>query len=142
MNYPLTNNHFIVAWGGNRIGFSEVSGLSVATESMNFIEGAFPVFSPVKMPGGYKYQNLILKRAMRKGDNEMYQWFKTLNRNQIERRDIIISLLNESHEPVVNWKISNAFPVKIEWSDLKANELTVLTETIEIAYESLSMEMF
>ena len=142
MKYPITNQHFQVAWGGQRIGFTEISGLSIQSDALEFSEGTFKTPSPIKMPGILKYQNLILKRHLYKGDNEMYEWFQTIHFNQVERRDITISLLNESHEPMVVWKVSKAFPVKIDWSDLNANDSSVMIETIEVAYDSLQMEMF
>lgn len=141
MTYPLTNNHFIVQWGGTRLGFTEVLGLSVQSDSFELLDGANPEFVPMKMPRNLRYKNLVLKRHLHKGDNQMYEWFQTLRGKSVERRDLTISLLDENHEPLVVWKIRNAFPIKIEWSDLKASEQTVLTEAIEIAYEYLDMKM-
>ena len=45
----------------------------------------------------------------------------------MNRRNLIISLLNESHEPVMTWKASGAFPVKIEGAGLKStgNEVAI-----------------
>jgi len=41
-----------------------------------------------------------------------FNWWNTVQLNTIERRDITISLLNEEHEPVVTWKVKNAWPTK------------------------------
>jgi phage tail-like protein len=48
--------------------------------------------------------------------------------------------LNESHEPVVVWKIKNAWPVKVQSTDLKGDGNEVAVETIEIAHEGLTMQ--
>ena len=137
--YPLVSFHFQVQWGGTRIGFTEVSGLTIEVQAIEYREGASPVYSSIKMPGLIKYPNITLKRGIVKGDNEFFNWFNTVKLNQVERRDIVISLLNENHEPVLNWKVSNAFPVKIVCSDLKASGNEVAIETLEIAHEGLNI---
>ena len=103
--YPLPKFHFQVDWGGTKIGFSEVTGLDVETEIIEYRDGASPDYSKVKMPGMQKYANLTLKRGLFASDNEFYEWWNTVSLNKIERRDLTVSLLNESHEPVmVYWK--------------------------------------
>ncbi len=138
--YPLVSLHFSVQWGGTRIGFSEVSGLTVETSVIEYREGSSADYSVIKMPGLRKFSNITLKRGMIKGDNEFFRWWNTQKLNTAERRDIIISLLNEEHNPVVVWKVKNAFPVKIEWSPLKASSNDVLIESMEIAHEGVVVE--
>jgi phage tail-like protein len=139
-NYPLPKFHFQVEWGGTKIGFSEVSGLEVSTEVIEYRDGASPEYSKMKMPGMQSYSNITLKRGTFKSDNEFYQWWNTVALNTIERRDIVISLLNESHEPVVVWKIKNAWPVKVQSTDLNATGNETAVETIEIAHEGLAIQ--
>jgi phage tail-like protein len=74
------------------------------------------------------------------GVNELYNWFNTIALNAVERRDVTISLLNENHEPVVVWKVRNAFPVKIQSTDLKGDGSDVAIEQIDLAHEGLSIE--
>jgi phage tail-like protein len=93
------------------------------------------------MPGLRKFTKIILKRGIVKGDNDFYTWMKTINLNQAERRDIVIKLLNENHEPVMIWKASNAFPVKLTGPVLKANANEVAIEELELAHEGLSIEV-
>lgn len=87
-----------------------------------------------------EYPNITLKRGTFAGDNEFYNWLNTVSLNTIERRDITISLLNEKHEPVVVWKVRNAFPVKVQSTDLKADGNEVAIESLEIAHEGLSIQ--
>jgi phage tail-like protein len=138
--YPLPKFHFRVEWGGTRIGFTEVTGLEVSTDLIEYRDGASPEYSKIKMPGMQKFGNITLKRGIFKSDNEYYNWWNTHALNTIERRDITISLLNESHEPVVVWKIKNAWPVKVQSTDLKGDGNEVAIETIEIAHEGLTMQ--
>jgi phage tail-like protein len=139
--YPIPKFHFLVEWGGTRLGFSEVSGLNVETEIIEYRDGIMPEYSKIKMPGMQKFGNLTLKRGVFKKDNQFFEWWNTVKLNTIERRDIIISLLNEEHQPVMTWKVKNAWPVKVQSTDLKADGNEVAIETLEIAHEGLSMEM-
>lgn len=138
--YPLPKFHFQVQWGGARIGFTEVTGLEVTTDVIEYRDGASPEFHKIKMPGMQKFGNITLKRGKFKKDNEFYTWWNTVSLNTIERRDLTITLLNENHEPVFTWKVKNAWPIKVNATDLKADGNEVAIETIEIAHEGLTME--
>ena len=138
--YPLPVFHFTVQWGGTRIGFSEVSGLTQENQAIEYRDGSFPEYSSIKMPGLRKFSNVTLKRGIVKADNDFFKWLSTVKLNQVERRDVVISLLNENHEPVMTWKIQNAFPVKVEGPGLKASGNEVAIESIEIAHEGLELQ--
>ncbi len=92
------------------------------------------------MPGLQKYGNITLKRGIVPSDNQFYDWLNTTNLNKVDRRNLIISLLNEEHEPVMVWKVKNAFPVKIEGPGLKASGNEVAIESMEIAHEGLAIQ--
>jgi len=139
-NYPLPKFHFRVEWGGAKIGFSEVSGLSVETDVVEYRDGSSPEFHKIKMPGMQKFGNITMKRGTFQGDNDFFKWWKTVALNTIERRDVTISLLNENHEPVVVWKIKNAWPSKVQSTDLKSDDNGVAIETIELAHEGLVIQ--
>lgn len=139
-DYPLVKFHFQVEWGGTKIGFSEVSGLNVETEPIEYRHGASPEFTKTKMPGLQKYSNITLKRGSFQSDNEFFEWWNTIRLNTIERRDITISLLNEEHEPLITWKVKNAWPIKVESTDLKADGNEVAIESMELAHEGLTIE--
>jgi len=139
-DYPLVKFHFQVEWGGTQIGFTEVSGLDVEIEPIEYRHGASPEFTKTKMPGLQKYSNITLKRGSFQSDNEYYEWWNTVKLNQIQRRDITISLLNEEHEPMIVWKVKNAWPVKVQSTDLKSDSSEVAIETLELAHEGLTIE--
>ncbi|MBR4712268.1 MAG: phage tail protein [Paludibacteraceae bacterium] len=140
-NYPLTGFHFTVKWSDDdeNVSFSEVSGLSVSTTPIEYREGANKEYTTFKMPGLKKYDNVTLKRGSMATDNGFYEWFNTIANNTVERRDITISLLNETHEPVVTWSLKNAFPIKYDGGSLNASDGQVLVESVELAYESFTV---
>jgi phage tail-like protein len=138
--YPLPKFHFQVDWGGTKIGFTEVTGLEVTTEKIEYRDGASPEFTKIRMPGMQTYGDLTLKRGIFAADNEFYAWWNTVALNTIERRDITISLLNENHEPVVVWKVKNAWPTKVTSTDLNASSQDVAIETLVLTHEGLTMQ--
>lgn len=138
--YPLAVFHFRVDWGDTSISFTEVSGLTQELQAIEYRTGDLPEYSSIKMPGMRKYNNVTLKRGMTKGDNKFFTWLNSVKLNEIERRDITINLLNEKHEPVVIWKLQNAFPVKIEGPGLKATGNEVAVESMELAHEGLTID--
>ncbi|AXG71533.1 T4-like virus tail tube protein gp19 [Kordia sp. SMS9] len=139
MSYPLPKFHFQVEWGGTKIGFQEVTGLDAEVEKLEYREGSSPEYSKINMPGMVKYTDIVLKRGVFKGDNEFYEWMKTNKLNQTERRDITISLLDEEHAPVVVWKVLNAWPMKIQSTDLKGESNEVAIETLTLAHERIEI---
>jgi len=139
-NYPLPAFHFRVDWGGSTFSFTEVTGLNIENQVIEYRDGASPQFSMIKMPGIQKFGNVTLKRGIFKGDNEYYEWLDTIKMNTITRRDVTISLLDETHSPVLTWKLTNAFPSKLEGASLKASGNEVAIESLEIAHEGLVVQ--
>ena len=141
MAYPLPKFHFLVKWDpGVRAGFTEVTGLDMQIEAIEYREGSSPEYSKIKMPGMRKFSNITLKRGTVAGDSDFYKWVQNINLDTaVERRDITISLLDETHAPVLSWKAKQAFPVKLAASDLKSDGNEVAIESIEIAHEGLSL---
>ena len=138
--YPLPTFHFSVEWGGTRVGFSEVTGLTQENQAIEYRDGSFPEYSSIKMPGLRKFSNVTLKRGVIKADNDFFKWLSTIKLNTAERRDLVINLLNEKHEPVMSWKVQRAFPVKLEGPQLKASANEVAIESIELAHEGLEVQ--
>lgn len=138
-DYPIPVFHFQIEWGGAKIEFSEVSGMNTETQPIEYRHGFAPEHT-MKMPGIQKDSNITLKRGVFKGDSDYYTWWSSVNLNTIERRDLIISLLDESHSPVVTWKVKNAWPTKVENPSLKADGNEVAIESIELVHEGMTME--
>jgi len=138
--YPLPAFHFTVQWGGERIGFSEVGGLTQENQVIEYRDGSFPEYSSIKEPGLKKYSNITLKRGVVAGDNDFFKWLTTVKLHTVERRDLVISLLNEEHVPVMTWKVARAFPCKLDFSGLKASGNEVAIETLELAHEGVEVQ--
>jgi phage tail-like protein len=139
--YPLPVFHFRVSFGTEQLGFTEVAGLTQERQAIEYRAGDFPEYSSIKFPGMAKYANITLKRGIMQSDNKFFEWLNSgMKLSKVDRKDLTISLLNEKHEPVMTWKVSRAFPVKIEGPALKAMGNEVAIESIEIAHEGLEVE--
>jgi phage tail-like protein len=139
-NYPRPAFHFQVTLGSEKVEFSEVSGLTQEVQLIEYRNGASPDYSTIKMPGLHKYNNITLKKGVMDNDNKFFDWLNTVKLNTITRKDLVISLLNEEHKPVMTWSAVRAWPVKVEGPSLKANGNEVAIESIELAHEGLTLK--
>lgn len=138
--FPMPKFHFSVEWGGTSIAFTEVSGLNKDIDIIEYRVGSSPQFSKVKMPGLEKFSNITLKRGVFVNDDDFYTWYNSVAMNLVERRNITISLLDETHQPVVVWKVRDCFIVSLKGTDLKSDANEVAIETVEIANQGFSVE--
>lgn len=140
MPYPLTKFHFSVDWGGTNISFQEISGLDAEKDVIEYRDGTDTSFTKLNMPGLNKSSEVTMKRGMFATDNEFYEWMNSTQMNSPERRNITISLLNEQHEPVVVWNLKDAWPYKIQCTDLKAEASEVAIESVIIKHSGWTEE--
>ncbi|MDX2070784.1 MAG: phage tail protein [Haliscomenobacter sp.] len=146
-DYPIPKFHFMVEWGdGFRVGFTEVSGLDFETEVIEYREGSSKKYNKSKQPGLTKYSDITLKRGTFEGDLDYFNlwketyYFQEGNKTGSKyRRNITIKLLNENHDPILIWKLENAWAKKIQSTDLKADANEVAIETMEITHEGLTL---
>ena len=73
-------------------------------------------------------------------DNEFFLLAETVKLNKVERRDLIISLLNENHEPVMTWIGPQRVSGEVRGSATKASGNEVAIESIEVAHEGLEVQ--
>lgn len=139
-DYPLPRFHFQVDWGGSKISFTEVTGLVMEREKIEYRHSDSKDFSRIAMPGLVKNSNITMKRGKFEGDFDFNAWMDEVANERAEgRRDVTITLLNEKHEPVAAWTAARCFPVKITAPDLKSDANETAIESMEIAHEGLRL---
>ena len=138
--WPLPKFHFQVKWDSEELSFQEVSGLDIEAQVIEYRHGNSQEFSTIKMPGIQKSGNITMKKGIFKSDNKFWDWFKEIKMNTIKRIPMTISLLDESHEPTMVWKVKNGWPTKVTGTDLKSDSNEVAIESIEIAHEGIEIE--
>jgi phage tail-like protein len=137
--YPLPRFHFQVDWGGKKISFTEVTGLVIEREKIEYRHSDSRDFHKISMPGLQKTTNVVLKRGVFEKDIDFHSWFQEVAADRAKtRRDVTIRLLNEQHQPVAAWKASNCFAVKVTSPDLKSDANEIAVESVEVAHEGLT----
>lgn len=139
-NIPFPKSHFRVDCGMSSIGFTEVSGLNMEVQVVEYRVGSSPDFSMQKIPGLRKFSNITLKRGLTSLDNEFWQWINTAALNNVERRNVTITMLDDQHAPVVVWNVLNAFPTKVDYGALDAKSNDVAIQQIDLAVEGFKVE--
>lgn len=139
-DYPLPRFHFQVDWAGAKISFTEVTGLVMEREKIEYRHSDSKDFNKIGMPGLVKNNNITLKRGKFEKDFDYNTWFEDVANDRVNgRRDVVIRLLNEKHEPVAAWSATRCFPVKVTAPDLKSDANEIAVESLEIAHEGLKL---
>lgn len=139
--YPPVGFHFKVefhlagASGQSReMRFQEVSGLKKELAVEEFKEGGENRFSH-RLPAPAKYPNLVLKRGVLLNSKLLDWCFDAIDNFSFTPIDITVTLLNEEHCPLLAWDFIKAYPLKWSTSDFKAQDNSILIETLELAYQ-------
>jgi phage tail-like protein len=137
--YPPVGFHFkveVLNLPGNDLDlrFTEAGGLAVEIATEEFAEGGENRFTQ-RYPLRPKYSDLVLKRGLLV-KSEIWNWIRECVEDfTITPKPIDVTLLNESHEPLLTWHVIDAYPTKWSVSDLNASSNTVVVETLQFAYK-------
>jgi len=142
-NYVLATHRFTVDWGGTKIGFQEVSGMTHETEVISYEHGAMiDGTAPMKSPGKTKYADSItLKRGYFRADSEMQDWLQAIRTDETQRRTVIVTLLDEQQTPVMSWTVYKAWPSKIDGISLNSGTSAAAIENITLQHEGYDFQM-
>ncbi|MBK7872887.1 MAG: phage tail protein [Saprospiraceae bacterium] len=140
--WPLPKFYFRVQFSSlnTNIMFQEVSGLDTEAQMIEYRHNDSSVFSTMKMPGLAKFGYLTMKKGIFVNDNTFWDWYNAIRMNTIQKETVTIQLLDETENPVMTWTLLNAFPTEITGTDLKSDGNEVAIETMEIAYEGLTIK--
>jgi phage tail-like protein len=120
-------------------GFSEVSGLSMEIKVADYRNGNWRENSPRKVSGSYTVPDVTLKRGVI-GAEDHYGWLNNLRDGVHELRTVTIQLLAEDRSgPVLNWKLTNARPIKYTGPTLSGTSTEVAVEELVLACERIDM---
>lgn len=131
MEYPIPGYRFVVTVGNEKVAFNSVSGLDIDYDSMEYKDGTGNLY---RMPGQRKSSTITLKKGVFRGKSSLYDWINSISLNRVEKKDIMISLTNETgSELLVSWQVINAFPTKLTAPSIDAttNDVAVQEITLE-----------
>lgn len=141
--YPLPVYNYRVEIGDSTVSFSEVSGLNISYETYTHKESPVESGNPgprvMIMPAQPQSPTVTLKKGVVRGVSvpALYQWIGSKKLNQIDKRDISISLCDEEGNPVITWMVRNAFPTKLEAPGFDATKNDVAVESMELAADAV-----
>jgi phage tail-like protein len=174
---PLRNFRFLVTFqphGGfannslgltqATIGFTSVSGLSVATDSIPYREGGYNT-TVHQIPGQTTFTPLTLQRGVLLSTKQNWDWMRNLfatvtaagttrGVDQNFRCDLEIAVLSHpipgspnandttttSNDHVaMRFKVYNAWPTSVAYSDLNAGDNALLVEQMTLVHEGFDI---
>jgi phage tail-like protein len=142
--YPLPAYNFRVEIDGQAVGFTEVSGLNIAYETITYQESSLKGPGPriLYMPGKPKVTTLTLKKGVVTGASvaTLYGWINTVALNRVAKKDIMIRLCDENGAAVVSWKVLNAFPTQLDAPAFTASSNDVAIESMQLTADNLIVE--
>ncbi|MGB8770734.1 MAG: phage tail protein [Candidatus Korobacteraceae bacterium] len=118
-------------------GFSECSGLEMSMDIEEYSEGGNNG-TVLRFPTRVKWTNLRLKRGVTFAD-ELWQWHYDFSRGVGKRRDGIVVLQDERHNPAKVWSFVRGLPVRWLGPSFNATQSQVAVEEVEIAHEGLTL---
>lgn len=137
-NDPYAQYNFLVEIDGTSVaGFTEVGGLTLEQDAIEYREGADSA-TVRKLPGLRKYANITLKRGFTQS-RELWDWRKTTIDGVTERKAGAIILLDEAREPQLRWEFSEGWLMKYEGPALNSTANEAAIESIEIAVEDVRL---
>jgi phage tail-like protein len=120
-------------------GFQEVSGIGMEVTVAEYRNGSDKDNGVRKITGLNKQADVTLKRGVI-GATLLFDWLNEIrNGNQTSFRDVTVVMQNESHEPVLEWRLLRARVTKVTYGPLNAKGNDVAMEEMVLAYERLEM---
>lgn len=118
-------------------GFSECSGLELTMQPEEYREGGRND-AVLKFASRITWSTIRLKRGAALTD-DLWNWHYGFVQGRGKRRDGIIVLQDDRHQPVRSWRFSRGLPIKWTGPAMNAGQNQVAIEEVEIAHEGLQL---
>jgi phage tail-like protein len=138
VNYPIPTYRYKAIIGDEEMAFNMVSGLDMSFDTIEYKDG---IGNWYQMPGQRQALNITLSRGIVPGRSHLYDWINSISLNQVEKKDISISLTSESgSDLLVTWNIYNAFPTKLTAPSFDASSNEIAIEELNLLAERMTIE--
>lgn len=151
LDIPLTKMNFIVTADTAIAAFTEVSGVEASVDVIEFRQGNSNSLAPIKLPGLVKHGNVTLKFGCTL-NNDFMKWATACvseTRKDDNLREVKIELVDISEAAPTEvktttsgscvWTLKNAWVTKYSAPDLNSTASEVAIESVELAYEELTI---
>ncbi|SPH24302.1 hypothetical protein DEA8626_03352 [Defluviimonas aquaemixtae] len=128
--------NFILDLGEGPVGyFTEVTGLSVEVEAIDYREGGGgPAVR--KLAGRAKYGNITLKWGLSES-RDLWDWMQTAASGSVERRHISIILTRPGGQEQARWNLTDAWPTAWRGAEFDALSNASAIETLTLVCEGI-----
>jgi phage tail-like protein len=139
---PYRSFNFRVEIDGSPVAsFSEVSGIHMDGDSVDYREGADHTNNVRKLVGLRKFGPLTLKRGYTKDSTIMDLYTRTATGDPKARFNGAIILRDETQTDVLSFPFTGAFINKIEGAHMLASGNEVAIESAEMVVETITMKI-
>jgi phage tail-like protein len=144
--YPLPVYNYRVEIGSDTVAFSEVSGLSISYETTTYKESPVASGAPgprvMYMPAQGTPAKITLKKGLVRVASvaTFYRWLQSIQINQVDKKDVYVRLCDEKGDAVISWKVTNAFPTKLDAPTFTATSNDAAIESMELMGDGIFIE--
>lgn len=118
-------------------GFRSVSGMERQTTIEPYREGGVNHFEH-QLAVKTTYPALTLSKGL--VETTMWDWHQEVVDGSVSRRDVTISLLDESGHEAWRWVCEKAYPAKWSGADLDATTGALATESVELVHHGITKQ--
>lgn len=152
--YPLTKMNFLVTVDAvNGVAaFNEITGVDASVDVIEFRQGNASSLAPVKIQGLVKHGNITMKMGYTR-NQDFKTWIQNCvseRRGETPRHNVTIELIDigkgapqtnveSTVDSTLTWMLKDAWVTKYSGPDLNASTSEVAIESVEIAYEELTI---
>ena len=139
---PYSAFNFTVEIDGQQLAaFQEVSGLDSENTPIEYREGADATNTVRKLPGIEKYPHVVCKRGITGGPQlwTLRQTVRDGSSTFPPTHNVVIQLLDEQHNPVMKWTLTNAWCTKLSGPSLNAKGNEIAIESMEWAHDRIDI---
>ncbi len=135
---PYSQYNFEVEVDGATVaGFSEVSGITMQLETIQYNEGGVNDHVHT-LPGTFAHANLVLERGMTT-DVTFWNWIQEVMSGNVTRKNVVVKIRDGFQgEGQWGWEFKDAYPTMWRGPDLASRNRGMAIESIELAYERFS----
>ncbi len=144
-NNPYSQFNFLVTWDQidgktAEAGFQQVSGLGMEIGMAEHRSGNAKTNEPIKVAGVEKTTHTTLKRGVI-GAQDLYEWLNLVrDGHQDQLKTVTITLLSESREETIRWRLLAARPVKWTAPSINGNDTDLVIEELVLYVERIEQE--
>ncbi|MCL1979435.1 MAG: phage tail protein [Methanomassiliicoccaceae archaeon] len=133
---PCSNNRFRVEIDGiQQAGFFKCTGLGTSIEVIPYDDGVSQ--KAQRLTSRVSYSNVKLTWGVT-ASRELYDWHKNAINGNIIRKNVKITLIDETGKDLVSWHLTNAWPCAWEGPNFTALGTDVAVESITLVYDGIS----